>query len=403
MDRTVGEERLTQAETRFAAAVSRSELERRWAQCRDLMRRQGLDALVALADNDHLGGTVKWLSDVSAFLYPKAVVLFPDGMTIVDHGPLGGGRSLDGERPDYPGADELRTTAEFASVCYTRAYTARLVADALEARHCRRVGFAGLLSLPHGFVLTLQERLPKDAMLDVTEDFDALKAMKSGEERKLLREAAQIQDLVFERVLAAVAPGMRQSDVVALARYESSKFGSEQGVFLCRSAPLGSPTPVARGPHFDHRVLQQGDYFSLLIENNAPSGFYSELGRTIVLGRASESLRTAFDLAVSAQAQIASSLVAGASCRAVYESHAAFMKGMGQSAGRRITAHGQGYDLVERPLVREDETMAVADGMLFAIHPGANVGGDTAFVCDNFLVGTDGGWMHRTPKKIFEI
>jgi Xaa-Pro aminopeptidase len=230
-----------------------------------------------------------------------------------------------------------------------------------------------------------------------------LKARKSDEEIALLRQATGIQDQIFQRMIAQIRPGMRQSDVVALARYESSRFGGEQGVFLCRSAPLGKPTPVARGPHFDRRVLEAGDYFSLLIENNAPSGFYAELGRTIVLGRAPQSLRDAFDIARDAQADMAASLADGVACADVYARHARYMESRGQQAGRRITAHGQGYDLVERPLLRDDETMRVEDGMFFAIHPSASLDQNTAFTCDNFLTGPGGGWMHATPKQVFEI
>lgn len=383
--------------------VSRAELERRWSACRAVMQADGLDALVALADNDYLGGAVKWLSDVSAFLYPKAVVLFSDAMTIIDHGPLEGGRALDGSSLAYPGANALRTTAEFASVSYTRSYSAALAASALKEKACRRVGLSGMDSMPHGFIRHLREAMPEATFVDASEAIDGLKARKSAEEIGLLRRATLIQDQIFERVLPQIKPGMRQSDVVALARYESSRFGSEQGVFLCRAAPLGKPTPVARGPHFDRRVLQAGDYFSLLIENNAPSGFYAELGRTVVLGRAPQPLLEAFEIARAAQADMAASLTPGIACSDVYARHADFMRSRGQQAGRRISAHGQGYDLVERPLLREDETMQVADGMFFAIHPSASLSDHTAFICDNYLVGAGGGWMHETPKRVFEI
>jgi hypothetical protein len=36
----------------------------------------------------------------------------------------------------------------------------------------------------------------------------------------------------------------------------------------------------------------------------------------------------------------------------------------------RLYAHGQGYDIVERPLIRRDETMAIETGMNLAVHPG---------------------------------
>ena len=68
-------------------------------------------------------------------------------------------------------------------------------------------------------------------------------------------------------------------------------------------------------------------------------------------------------------------------------------------------AHGQGYDLVERPLIRDDETMTVAENMNIAVHPSFSTPRAFAAICDNFLVARDGPHerLHRTPQKIFEI
>ncbi len=56
--------------------------------------------------------------------------------------------------------------------------------------------------------------------------------------------------------------------------------------------------------------------------------------------------------------------------RDVAAAHDEFMTARGYGKEKRLYAHGQGYDLVERPLIREDETMALAAGMNLAVHPG---------------------------------
>ena len=88
-----------------------------------------------------------------------------------------------------------------------------------------------------------------------------------------------MQDAQWAKVVAAVKPGMRDSDITALAQYEGELLGSEQGLFRMSSAPPGEPA-ILRGRHYQGRVLQRGDYFTLLIENNGPGGFYAELART---------------------------------------------------------------------------------------------------------------------------
>jgi Xaa-Pro aminopeptidase len=213
-----------------------------------------------------------------------------------------------------------------------------------------------------------------------------------------------MQDAVFAKVLQKIRPGMRQSDVTALARYEGNLMGSEQGVFMCRSAPAGQPVGMARGPHFDARTLGPGDYLQILIENNGAGGFYTELGRTVVLGKVPNALSDGFATAQEAQEHTGSEIKPGATGRSVYEAHADFMRVKGLQPSRRVYAHGQGYDLVERPLIREDETMSLAPGMVFAVHPVASAGGYAAFICDDCLIGSAGAtsWLHRTPKRVFE-
>jgi Xaa-Pro aminopeptidase len=72
---------------------------------------------------------------------------------------------------------------------------------------------------------------------------------------------------------------------------------------------------------------------------------------------------------------------------------------------KRLYAHGQGYDLVERPLIRADETMALEAGMNLAVHPGYQSNSLFAVICDNYLV-TEAGvseCLHKTEKKVFEV
>lgn len=71
----------------------------------------------------------------------------------------------------------------------------------------------------------------------------------------------------------------------------------------------------------------------------------------------------------------------------------------------RLYAHGQGCEMVERPLIRQDETMPLAEGMLFAVHPGYDDGEVFAVICDNYMVEADGmsACLHQTEKQIFEI
>ena len=162
---------------------------------------------------------------------------------------------------------------------------------------------------------------------------------------------------------------MRDVDVTAMAYGYGWTQGSSQGIYLGGSAPVGKPS-LLMGRHFQDRTLQKGDHMTFLVEVNGPGGYFTEVGRTIVLGKASQELKDNFAATVEAQDYSASLLKPGASCRDIAKAHDDFMKAKGLPPELRLYSHGQGYDMVERPLIRVDEPMSIEPGMCLAVHPG---------------------------------
>lgn len=397
---------MTQNERRLTP-ISDAELERRWTAVRKEMRERNIQALVMQNNNDWLGGTVKWFTDLPAVNgYPRSVIVHAsDLMTVVEMGPRGVRRKLDGSDKVHRGVGEIAYTNAFTSVAYTDAYQAEIVADELKRRGYRTIGWVGAGAIPHRFASHIERQLSGYAkFVDATEFIDRLKASKSQEEIALIRRCAEMQDAVFQRVLEQIRPGMRDTEVTALAQYEGRLRGSEQGLFLGSSAPLGSRSDFV-DRSLQGRTLRAGEHFSLLIENNGPGGMYTEIARTIVLGKASNELIDGFEAMKEAQANTLRLMKPGASCRDIAAAHDAFMQARGLPPELRLYCHGQGYDLVERPLIRADETMALEANMNLAVHPGYESSSLFAVICDNYLVEAHGpsGCLHKTPKRIFEI
>ena len=391
---------------RVEAAMSREELERRWAAVREEMSARNIDALLMQNANDFLGGYVKWFTDVPAHNhYPRTAIFHRDGlMTVFEMGARGRRTSFDGSDPFNPGVGDWIWSAPFFSVGYTNDYDPDLVVDELKKRGYRTLGLLGGGAMPYALVDAVKTRVPNLAIVDASDFVDRIKAVKSEEEIALIWRSARMQDEAFAAVLKNFRPGMRDSHVAALAQYEGELRGSEQGLFRCSSAPLGQPA-VLRGRHFQGRVIQRGDYMTLLIENNGPGGYYAELARTMVLGKASQELVDQFEAVKEAQVATVKRLKPGASCKEIYEAHNAFMTARGLPPEQRLFSHSQGYDLVERPLVRDDETMTIEAGMCMAVHPGVTTQTNFVFLCDNFMINHDGSvaHMHTSEQKLYEI
>jgi Xaa-Pro aminopeptidase len=233
---------------------------------------------------------------------------------------------------------------------------------------------------------------------------DLIKAVKSEEEIALIRRMTAMQDAAMEAVFAAIKPGMRELEVAAVAEQFGHRFGSEQGLFMCASGPVGTAA-VFGNRHLQNRMIREGDQFTLLIENSGPGGFYGEIGRTCVLGKASQEMKDEFEFVLEAQEFTRSLLTPGAACKDIWASYNQFMRSHGRPEENRLHCHGQGYDMVERPLVRADETMLLAKNMVLSAHPAYVTPTSYNWVCDNFLIGENGiaEKLHKFPQKILEL
>jgi Xaa-Pro aminopeptidase len=391
---------------RITTPISIQELERRWAAARREMRERKIDALVMQNANDWLGGYVKWFSDIPATNgYPKTVIFHAaDPMTMIEMGGFGMVRKLKGADPVYRGVDEVIGSPSFLAVNYTDNYHADCTLDLLKKRGYRTIGLVGPGSMPHAFATRLKEGLNGTQIVDATELIDRLKAIKSEEEIGLIKRCCDMQDAIFAKLTKSIKPGMRDIDVTALAEYEGRVMGSEQGIFLANSAPVGQPAKFAPR-HFQGRTLNAGDHMVILIENNGPGGFFAEIARTLVLGKASNELIDGFEAMREAQDYTLSLMKPGASCRDIADAHDDYMKKHGFEPELRLYAHSQGYDMVERPMLRADETMTIEENMNFAVHPGYNTKTMWSTICDNYIVEAQGmsACLHKTEKKVFEV
>ena len=59
----------------------------------------------------------------------------------------------------------------------------------------------------------------------------------------------------------------------------------------------------------------------------------------------------------------------GAPCKDIFAAYNEFMRSNGRPEEKRLHCHGQGYDLVERPLIRNDEPMNIEMDMNIVVHP----------------------------------
>lgn len=391
---------------RAVNAVSTGELQRRWRLLRERMREVGLDALVLQNSCDWVGGYVRWFSNQPAHNGYPTTIVFPadEGMSLIEQGPFGGLRTASEAEVQATGIARRLTTPSYPSVAYTAGYDAELAAAELKRLGARRIGLVAPAAWYHGFGQALASQLAGCTLVHATDWVDRIKAVKSAEERDCLRRVAAMQDEVMSRMAGFIRPGLKDFELAAHAQYLGQQLGSEQGVYLCSSAPTGQAASF-RGRSLQGRTLRAGDVFSLLVENNGAGGMYAELSRIFVLGRAGAELRDAHAAALEAQRHALTLLRPGTPCATVAEQHNAWLRGRGLAEEKRLSIHGMGCDMVERPLIRADETMSIEEHMAIVVHPGVLNERVFAHNTELYLIEADGPGpcLHRTPREIVEL
>ena len=399
---------MEQLSERLQTPISTAELQRRWAAVRAAMEREHIDVLLMQNNNDHMGGYVKYFTDLPATNGYPLTVVFPrdDLMTLVSQGPFGGvthpADNGDGIRR---GVKQWLTTPSFVSCNYTAPYDPELAAKALSPYAGGTIGLLGTAQMSFALVDYLQKgRFSNTRFVEASDLVDKVKAIKSAEEQELIRRAAAMQDGAMRVAFAAVEPGMRDRDVAAIAQCYSQRHGSENGIYLCASMPPDKPAQFSQR-HYQNRVIQAGDTVALLVEDSGPGGMYTELGRSCVVGKASSELKDEFAFALEARKFNLTLLKPGARCKDVFDEYNGFMRKNGRPEERRLHCHGQGYDLVERPLIRHDESMSIERHMNIVVHPTYIRGRVLSWVCDNYLIGPNGPSerLHRFPEVITEL
>jgi Xaa-Pro aminopeptidase len=399
---------MEQLSERLQTPISTAELERRWAAVRAAMERDKIDVLLIQNNNDHMGGGVKYFTDLPATNGYPFTVVFPrdDLMTLVSQGPFGGVHDLNGKSDGVRrGVKQWLTTPSFASCNYTAGYDAELAAKALAPYAGGTIGLVGTAQMSFALVDTLQKgRFSNTRFVDASDLVDNIKAIKSAEEQVLIRRAAAMQDGAMRTAFAAVEPGLRDRDIAAIAQCYSQRHGSENGIYLCASMPADKPAQFSQR-HYQNRVIKEGDTIALLVEDSGPGGMYTELGRTCVVGKASSEIKDEFAFALQARKFNLGLLKPGAPCKDIFAAYNDFMRKNDRPEERRLHCHGQGYDLVERPLIRYDEPMAIQKDMNIVVHPTYIRGHVLSWVCDNYLIGPDGPseQLHRFPEAITEL
>jgi Xaa-Pro dipeptidase len=219
--------------------------------------------------------------------------------------------------------------------------------------------------------------------------------IKSDDEIMLLTQACAMVDGVYQDIYEFLKPGVRESDVVALAHKRLFEMGSEF-VEAVNSIAGERCTPH---PHvFSDRLIRPGDqaYFDIIHVYN---GYRTCYYRTFVVGRATQSQRDAYTQAREWMDAAIELVKPGTStdeiARVWPEAHEFGFDDEMDAFGLQF-GHGVGVGLHERPIISRlnslEDPIEIKEGMLFALetYAPASDGRSAARIEEEIVVTAEG-------------
>lgn len=341
----------------------------------------GYDALLVCGRGDEfMRGRIQYVSDVFQWAGWGFLLLPRKGEPALLADPLGGYSPGAGA----PWVDDVRVTQSPATAL------ASLLHDVGAA--AGTIGVAGLSDIAAAaHIREIEAALPDAALVDATDVFDDIRAIKSHEEVARFEETSDILRAVFVALEAEIRPGVREFDVLAEAHRLCRQYGCVEGIAL-----MGRPPAPGFGPGSGD-TLKRDDMIVIDLEWGGPSGYWLELRRCFSFGPPPDMVKRFWEQRVETFDACLDAITPGAASTDILRARDEVYRRHGLSAGQdiRYSAHGIGLDSLEPPWVPGKDRELRA-GMMLSLHPNvvleeadAAVYGGVS-VGDNVLVTPDG-------------
>jgi len=223
------------------------------------------------------------------------------------------------------------------------------------------------------------------------------RTVKDQHELALMRLASQVTLKAYEAAWKALADGMTQDQFADLVAKAHTQLGFTGGagvqVGQYSALPHGSVQP---------QTIREGTI--LLIDGGCKvEGYSSDISRTFVLGKATDRMKSVFEIEHRAQSAALAAAKPGVECQAVDAAARKVIEDGGFGPGYKFfghrVGHGMGMDGHEWPYLVKGNTLKLAPGMTFSDEPGIYIPGEFGCRLEDDMVITETGAELFTPQS----
>ncbi len=346
-----------------ALPFTRSEYAERLAKTRAAMSAKGIDLLIAYDPSN-----MAWLTgyDGWSFYVHQCVLVPPEGE------PIWYGRGQDAN-----GAKRTAYLAHENIIGYADHYVQSTERHAMD-RLSEIIGERRWDKLRIGVEMdnywfsaaafaSLQKHLPNARFVDATGLVNWQRAVKSKQELDYMRKAARIVELMHQRIMETVEPGMRKCDLVAEIYDAGIRGTKEFGGDYTAVVPLLPSGADASAPHltWDDAPMRKGEgtFFEIA---GCYRRYHCPLSRTVFLGKPTQAFRDAEKATLEGMEAGLAAAKPGNTCEDIANAFFAVLKKYGIVKDNRT-----GYPIgISYPPDWGERTMSLRPGDKSVLKPG---------------------------------
>jgi len=233
----------------------------------------------------------------------------------------------------------------------------------------------------------------------------SLRMIKDKSEIDLITQACNITDNAFLRIMEFIKPGITERQICTEVQYYMKKEGAEKtlDIFIIAS---GVRSSLPHGRATDKKI-EKGDFVTLDI-GCSYKGYWSDMTRTVVVGKASDEQRNIYNIVLEAQRRVSEYLRPGVLGTAADSIARNYIReaGYGDNFGHGL-GHGVGLEMHEAPRLAQSKlgNIEMRPGMVVTNEPGIYVAKFGGVRIEDVVVITQNGRdiLCKSERQLIEI
>lgn len=242
--------------------------------------------------------------------------------------------------------------------------------------------------LTPGDLVRLETALPDATIVAAGDWIGGVRGVKLPEEVGRLRSAARITEEAIHAGIDAACPGMSETDLQLVVASHLAANGMTPRFVV---ATVGERSAYSDTPASPDQLVQAGDLIRFDV-GGLLDGYWSDLGRTAVVGEPDDLQRSRYDAILRGELVQLALAKPGVLASEVFRVAVDEVERRGISPYRRHhCGHGIGLDVYEEPIIAPASTQELEPGMVFCFEtPFYELGWGGMMVEDTLVITSEG-------------